>query len=163
MGILLNFLGLNNDETTDGRLSSGNKMQAVKEKVDEKVNETFVEGEISKVEDGDVELLIQNEKAIEKKLAGKNSLKKYVEIGRLMMAMVKDIRRGAYTNVPWFTIATIVLALLYLLNPMDLIPDFIPGLGYIDDIAVLSIGIGWIESDLHRYIDWRINEVTEEA
>lgn len=75
-----------------------------------------------------------------------------------MMAMVKDIRRGSYHNVPWFTIATIVMALLYVLNPLDIVPDFIPGIGYLDDVAMLSIGIGWIESDLHRYLDWKVDQ-----
>jgi uncharacterized membrane protein YkvA (DUF1232 family) len=60
--------------------------------------------------------------------------------------------------VPWFTIASIVAALLYILNPLDLVPDFIPGIGYIDDLAVFSIGMGWIETDLHKYLDWRLAE-----
>lgn len=60
--------------------------------------------------------------------------------------------------MPWFTIASIAVALLYVLNPFDLVPDFIPGVGYIDDLAVLSISMGWIETDLHKYLDWRLTE-----
>lgn len=122
------------------------------------IDESYLEGEITKVEDGDVEILMENNEAITKKLSGSNSLSKYLEIGKIMMAMVKDLKRGAYSNIPWFTVATIVMALLYVLNPMDIIPDFIPGLGYIDDVAVLSIGIGWIESDIHRYLDWKVDQ-----
>lgn len=72
--------------------------------------------------------------------------------------MLKDVKKGTYPNVPWFTIASIVAALLYILNPLDLVPDFIPGIGYIDDLAVFSIGMGWIETDLHEYLDWRLAE-----
>ena len=122
------------------------------------IDESYLEGEITIVEDGDVEILMENNEAITKKLSGSNSLSKYLEIGKIMMAMVKDLKRGAYSNIPWFTVATIVMALLYVLNPMDIIPDFIPGLGYIDDVAVLSIGIGWIESDIHRYLDWKVDQ-----
>tara|TARA_R110002124_G_scaffold131910_2_gene294408 strand:- start:44147 stop:44572 length:426 start_codon:yes stop_codon:yes gene_type:complete len=122
------------------------------------VDETYLESEISKVDDGDVEILMDNNEAITKKLSSSNSLSKYLEIGKIMMAMVKDIRRGSYHNVPWFTIATIVMALLYVLNPLDIVPDFIPGIGYLDDVAMLSIGIGWIESDLHRYLDWKVDQ-----
>ena len=122
------------------------------------VDETYLESEISKVDDGDVEILMDNNEAITKKLSSSNSLSKYLEIGKIMMAMVRDIRRGSYHNVPWFTIATIVMALLYVLNPLDIVPDFIPGIGYLDDVAMLSIGIGWIESDLHRYLDWKVDQ-----
>ena len=73
-----------------------------------------------------------------------------------MISMLKDVKNGSYKNIPWFTIATIVMAFLYILNPMDIVPDFIPGIGYIDDVAILTMGVGWIESDLHRYLDWRM-------
>lgn len=123
----------------------------------DKVNDTF-EDEVVKIDDDDIEVLLENEEAVEKKLSGVNSLTKYLEIGKIMFGMIKDIKRGAYTNVPWFTIATIVMALLYVLNPMDLVPDFIPGIGYLDDLAIFSIGIGWIESDIHNYLDWKIDQ-----
>ncbi|GEQ87139.1 hypothetical protein ULMS_26470 [Patiriisocius marinistellae] len=124
---------------------------------EDKVNDTF-EDEVVKIDDDDIEVLLDNEEAVEKKLSGVNSLTKYLEIGKIMFGMVKDIKRGAYTNVPWFTIATIVMSLLYVLNPMDLVPDFIPGIGYLDDLAIFSIGIGWIESDIHKYLDWKIEQ-----
>ncbi|WP_290628561.1 YkvA family protein [Altibacter sp.] len=120
--------------------------------------ESYAKEKITKVEDGDVEILMENQEAISKKLSNASPLSKYLEIGKLMMAMVKDMKNGNYSNVPWFTIATIVMALLYVLNPMDLVPDFIPGIGYLDDLAILSIGIGWIESDLHRYLDWKLQQ-----
>lgn len=121
-------------------------------------DESYVEQEVINVKDEDVEVLLDNEEAINKKFSGSNSLSKYAELGKIMLGMIKDIKNGTYNNVPWFTIATIVVALLYALNPMDVIPDFIPGIGFIDDIAVLTIGIGWIESDLHRYLDWKIEQ-----
>jgi len=126
-----------------------------------KIDDTYVEEKVTKIDDDDVELLMSNEEAIEKKISNSNALSKYAELGKIMFGMIKDIKKGNYKNVPWFTIATIVMALLYVLNPLDLVPDFIPGIGYIDDLAVLSIGMGWIESDLHKYLDWKIEEVKE--
>ena len=117
-----------------------------------------MEEEVIKIKDEDVEVVLENEEAINKKFSGEMTLSKYAELGQIMIGMLKDIKNGVYPEVPWFTIATVVLALLYLLNPLDLIPDFIPGIGYIDDLAVLAIGTGWIESDLHKYLDWKIKE-----
>ena len=124
--------------------------------VDEVVTDASVREDVEKISEEDVEIVMDKEKQIEKKLSGSASLKKYLELGQLMMAMIKDTSSGKYKQVPWFTIATIAMALLYVLNPLDIIPDFIPGLGYLDDVTVLGIGLGWVESDLHRYLDWKL-------
>ena len=134
------------------------KKEADKNIVEKKIDDLYMDEKISEVEEGDVEILIDNQEKIEKKLSGANSLSKYVEISKIMLGMVKDMKRGTYTSVPWFVIATIVMALLYILNPMDLVPDFIPGIGYVDDLAVLSLGIGWIETDIHKYLDWKLSQ-----
>ncbi|MBB6680616.1 DUF1232 domain-containing protein [Aequorivita sp. 609] len=125
---------------------------------DSGVTEDYLEEEVAKINDDDVEIVLQNEEEINKKFSGANSLSKYAELGKIMIGMLKDIKNRVYPEIPWFTIATIVLALLYVLNPFDIIPDFIPGIGYIDDVSVLAIGTGWIESDLHKYLDWKIKE-----
>ncbi len=134
------------------------KKESDKNVVEKKIDDVYMEEKISEINDGDVEILIDSEEKIEKKLAGANSLSKYVEIGKIMMGMVKDMKRGAYTSVPWFVIATIVMVLLYMLNPLDLVPDFIPGVGYLDDLAILSLGMGWIETDVHKYLDWKLSQ-----
>lgn len=138
------------------------KKEKNKNVIEKKIDDVYMEEKITEIDDGDVEILIENEEAIDKKLSGANSLSKYVELGKIMIGMVKDIKAGQYRNVPWFVIATIVMALLYVLNPLDIVPDFIPGLGYIDDLAVLSMGIGWIETDLHKYLDWKLSSIKEE-
>lgn len=126
--------------------------------MDSKINEGYVEEQVTKIDEEDVEILMDNEEAISKKLSNSSPLRKFVELGKIMFAMLKDVRNGSYPEVPWFTIASIALSLLYVLNPLDLIPDFIPGIGYIDDLAVMSIAMGWIETDLHKYLDWRLEE-----
>ena len=52
-------------------------------------------------------------------------------------------------------IVTIVAAVLYLLWVMDLIPDFIPVAGYLDDIAVISTAASMCARDLERFSKWR--------
>ncbi len=44
-------------------------------------------------------------------------------------------------RTPWFAKALIFLIIAYALSPIDLIPDFIPILGYLDDLILLPIGI----------------------
>ncbi len=44
-------------------------------------------------------------------------------------------------RVPWFAKAFLILLLVYAFSPIDLIPDFIPVLGYLDDLLLLPIGV----------------------
>lgn len=134
-----------------------------KDNKDQIVDEEYVSGEITKVEEGDVDVVMDNQEEIAEKISSSNALKKYTELGKVMFGMVKDYRKGIYTNVPWFTIAAITFGLLYVLNPFDLIPDFIPGIGYIDDFAVLTFSLRFIETDLHNYLDWKLEDEDEEV
>lgn len=134
-----------------------------KDKKDQIVDEEYLSGEITKVEEGDVDVVMDNQEEIAEKISSSNALKKYTELGKVMFGMVKDYRKGIYTNVPWFTIAAITFGLLYVLNPFDLIPDFIPGIGYIDDFAVLTFSLRFIETDLHNYLDWKLEDEDEEV
>jgi uncharacterized membrane protein YkvA (DUF1232 family) len=46
-------------------------------------------------------------------------------------------------RVPWYAKAFVVLIVAYALSPIDLIPDFIPVLGYLDDLILIPAGI-WL-------------------
>lgn len=120
------------------------------------IDEAYVNEEITKIKDGDVEVVMNNQKEISDKLVNVSVLKKYSELGKIMLGMLADYRKGIYTKLPLFTIAAIAFAFLYLLNPFDIIPDFIPGFGYIDDMAVFTFALRFIESDLHNYLDWKL-------
>jgi uncharacterized membrane protein YkvA (DUF1232 family) len=68
--------------------------------------------------------------------------------------MMKAYSRKEYPHLPWKSLLSIVGAILYFLNPLDLVPDFIPGIGFIDDIAL----IGWVykslDADVQRFEEW---------
>lgn len=44
-------------------------------------------------------------------------------------------------RVPWYVKIIILFLLGYFISPIDLIPDFIPVIGYIDDILIISLTI----------------------
>ncbi|MFV8224906.1 YkvA family protein [Christiangramia aquimixticola] len=122
------------------------------------IDEEYMNAEVTKIDDDDVSIAMDNQKEVDRKINNSGMLQKYSELAKVMYGMLKDYRRGIYTKVPWFTIATIAFAFLYILNPLDIIPDFIPGLGYIDDMAVITFGLRFIETDLHNYLDWKLEE-----
>jgi uncharacterized membrane protein YkvA (DUF1232 family) len=74
---------------------------------------------------------------------------------RLFFEMLRDYASGNYTNLPWRTVATLTATCLYLLTPIDIIPDFIAFFGLIDDAALLYAAMHLIREDLLEYIRFK--------
>ena len=68
-----------------------------------------------------------------------------------LLQMVGCWARGECRGAPLKTILSALAAIVYLVNPFDLIPDFIPGLGLIDDAAVIAFVANSIRSDLDEF------------
>ncbi|MCB9245592.1 MAG: DUF1232 domain-containing protein [Flavobacteriales bacterium] len=71
-------------------------------------------------------------------------------LNRMLLAYV----RGEYKAYSLKTILSVLGALLYFVNPLDLIPDFIVGLGFVDDLSVLAFVVKQIGTDLERFREW---------
>lgn len=69
--------------------------------------------------------------------------------------MVSDYAKGNYKEVPIATMVGIVVALLYFMSPIDLIPDFIPVAGQLDDAAVILFAINAAHNDIAEYKEWK--------
>ena len=113
--------------------------------------------------DDTIAKVIKNERDIDKKMAGQKALKALLEHGRLLLSMVKDYFTGSYREVPYWAIGAAALALVYVLSPLDAIPDVIPGLGYLDDATVLAFCLKLVESELARYKEWKAAREAEGA
>lgn len=74
---------------------------------------------------------------------------------KLLIQLIRDFWTGRYRNISPLSGIVFVLAVAYLLLPIDLIGDYIPGLGQLDDAAILMAGLFFIEKDLYRYRDWK--------
>ncbi|MCR5295080.1 MAG: DUF1232 domain-containing protein [Lachnospiraceae bacterium] len=72
-----------------------------------------------------------------------------------MIALVKSYITKEYTNVSPKVIVSLVAAFIYLVKNVDLIPDFIPILGRVDDIAILGAALKLCEPELKAFEDWR--------
>jgi uncharacterized membrane protein YkvA (DUF1232 family) len=78
-----------------------------------------------------------------------------------LLRLVRAWARGEYRKVPWRSVAVAVGALLYVLDPLDAIPDWIPGIGFLDDATMVALLVGSIRGDLRRFLSWESGEASE--
>ncbi|MDX1800939.1 MAG: YkvA family protein [Marinobacter sp.] len=111
--------------------------------------------EAGQVKQDRLESLLERQKAIEDKVKNSGRLKRFGGDIRLMFSMLKDYWQGHYRAIPWKSVAAIAGALIYVLNPLDLIPDMIFGFGLLDDAGVVAACLSLVESDLIAYAAWK--------
>jgi uncharacterized membrane protein YkvA (DUF1232 family) len=68
--------------------------------------------------------------------------------------MIKAYSSKEYQKTPWKTLLLTVAGIIYFVSPLDLIPDFIPVIGYLDDISVLLWIANSAKSDLEEFEEW---------
>ena len=88
--------------------------------------------------EGDKSKVFENEEKI-KGFSQNNTLSKFAEDISLYFKMLKDFFEKKYTKIPTSIIAAIIGTLLYVLNPVDLIPDFIPVVGFLTKLISISL------------------------
>lgn len=94
------------------------------------------------------------------KIENNNELKEILEDVKLLIQLIKDWMKGDYKELSNNSIILIIIALLYLVNPFDLIPDFLLG-GFIDDLFVILFVIKKISVELEAYKKWKETDIEE--
>jgi uncharacterized membrane protein YkvA (DUF1232 family) len=70
---------------------------------------------------------------------------------KLLFPLIKDYWQGTYRYVSVKSIVIFIVALAYIISPIDLIPDYILGLGQIDDAFILGLSLYFLEKNLMKY------------
>lgn len=73
----------------------------------------------------------------------------------LLFGVAKDYVNGDYTEIPKRSIIAILGGIIYFLSPLDIVPDFVPLLGFMDDIFVLNLVYKQVLKDLEKYKLWK--------
>ncbi|MBS1570790.1 MAG: DUF1232 domain-containing protein [Bacteroidetes bacterium] len=69
---------------------------------------------------------------------------------KLLLKMFRDVLQGRW-NLNWKSYAILGAAILYVVSPIDAIPDFIPFLGWIDDAWVIAMVVGSLVLEINAY------------
>lgn len=94
---------------------------------------------------GDVEARLERD--------DKGRLRELVVDVKTLVRLVRAYVKGEYRDLSSETLVLIVAALLYLVNPLDLIPDMLPA-GFVDDAAVIGFVISMVRDELEGFRRW---------
>ena len=105
------------------------------------------------------------EKAAEKlkKGAVADALGVYLEDLKTLIRMVAAWLSRKYTGLEKQTILYTIVAIIYFVTPTDFVPDFLLGLGFVDDIAVISWVLGIIKEDLVKFKKWESEKIVNKS
>lgn len=78
---------------------------------------------------------------------------------KLLFFMLKDYAVGRYRKLPFRSLLVIIGTIFYILSPVDVIPDWMPLLGQLDDTALFIFCLFWIEKDLLDYSNWKMENL----
>lgn len=106
---------------------------------------------VKRPEKTDVLIKDATEKADDKK----GSLTEIWDNLQLLFELVSAWRKGEYRKIPTASIVTIIASIIYFVSPIDLMPDFLVGLGIVDDAAVIGFVLKQITADLEKFKIWK--------
>lgn len=121
----------------------------------EKTGQEYVKEGSEKVTSQDIDKVVDKSEEIKDRFSAKGPLKRFIEDGKVLTALIKDWRAGRYRQALYGTIAAVAFALLYVFNPLDLVPDFLPFVGALDDATVIGACLLLVERDLKKYRTWK--------
>lgn len=120
-----------------------------------KPDEEFVKEGAEKVTDKDIQTVAERSEEINKKFSARGPLRRFIEDGKVLTSLVKDWRAGKYRQALYGTIAAVVFGLIYVFNPLDIVPDVLPFIGALDDATVIGALLMLVERDLKKYRTWK--------
>lgn len=130
----------------------------IKKKPD--ITPEFITAQSASISQHDADRVVRQSAEIVKKFRENVSLRTFVKESILFVGLVKDYLSGSYRSIPWWMVSAVVFTLLYVLNPFDLVPEFIPVIGYLDDAAVVSICLSLISRELLTYKEWKDRQLS---
>lgn len=83
-------------------------------------------------------------------LLGEEGLKEAVANLKVLVNYIQDVLSGAYKNYAGVNLALAVAAIIYVVSPVDVIPDFFLG-GFVDDVGIVAWAIKQLHEELNRY------------
>jgi uncharacterized membrane protein YkvA (DUF1232 family) len=84
----------------------------------------------------------------------KEKMKGVWEELQTFLRLLKAYYQGQYTSIPWKSLVYLTAAIVYFASPIDIIPDFLPAIGLMDDVSIIAFVVKQISDDLDDFKSW---------
>ena len=128
------------------------KREYSERKLKKSLNENKEKAKTFLDDDEKMETLFQE---FEKKLRLIPKIGKRASDVAVLLSMLQAYIKKQYTDVSIATILAAVAGLIYVVNPMDIVPEYILGVGVLDDAAIVGIILQAMHMDLNKYKKWQ--------
>lgn len=78
-----------------------------------------------------------------------------VRHNELALRLLQDHATGQCPQIPYYTVCLLAVAVLYFVDPLDVIPDWIPVVGTADDALVFELAFALARPGIERYCTWK--------
>jgi uncharacterized membrane protein YkvA (DUF1232 family) len=75
-----------------------------------------------------------------------------------MLRLMRAYYKGTYREIPWSTMVIIIAAVAYVVNPLDLIPDVLVGVGLLDDASIIAFALRSVKDSLDAFMQWEASQ-----
>lgn len=76
---------------------------------------------------------------------------------KLVIALARDWSKGNYREISKGNMIMILAGIIYFVSPLDIVPDFLAGIGFLDDAAILSFVVSRLDKEIEKYRNWKNN------
>ncbi len=73
--------------------------------------------------------------------------------------LLRSWRAGSYPQGPWRTLVLFAVLVIYALSPIDILPDYIPFIGVVDDLSLLGIWFVSMKRDVKKFRIWEEKKI----
>ena len=77
----------------------------------------------------------------------------------VLARLIKAYALGHYRQIPWKSILIVVAAIIYFINPIDILPDVIPITGFTDDFGVLLWVYSNLSGEIEKFLLWEQSQI----
>lgn len=106
-------------------------------------------------------LLEAGKKRLDEIASNSEDKQSFINQIQMIIRMIKAHFTGEYKSFSMQSMLLLVFALVYFITPFDLLPDFIPALGFTDDISIVLFIFKSIKGDIEEFKSWELGEAVD--